>query len=145
MIAVHNFRQSEFREKVTEAILEMLTHLPETHRNIFIWNHYRGYPPKQIAEFLRSSSSEVEATLAAVNSILYQRTRRLFEENLQRDLSPEDRDIWDKGVYRETVEPERIVFTDSVADEEGNPVQPAFGMDLRPPARNLGGADVRRA
>ena len=85
MIAVHNFRQSEFRERVTEAILEMLTHLPETQRNIFAWNHYRGYPPKQIAEILRCNPCEVEVTLDAINTILYQRTRTLLEEDSQRD------------------------------------------------------------
>ena len=36
MIAVHNFRQAEFRERVTGAILEMLVDLPETQRNTFI-------------------------------------------------------------------------------------------------------------
>jgi hypothetical protein len=85
MIADRNFRQSEFRERVTEAILEMLAALPESQRNIFIWNHYRNYQPKQIAEILRCSPSEVEATLDAINSILYQRTRSLLEEDPQLD------------------------------------------------------------
>jgi hypothetical protein len=80
MLAVHNFRQSEFRERVTAAILEMLARLPETHRNIFVWNHYRGYAPKQIAGILRCSPSEIEVTLGAINAILYQRTRTLLED-----------------------------------------------------------------
>jgi uncharacterized protein YndB with AHSA1/START domain len=43
--------------------------------------------------------------------------------------SPEGRDFWNKGVFREVVEPERIVSTDSFSDEEGNLVQPAhYGM-----------------
>lgn len=43
--------------------------------------------------------------------------------------SPEGQDYWGKGVYREIVEPERIVCTDSFADEEGNTVSPqAYGM-----------------
>lgn len=43
--------------------------------------------------------------------------------------SPEGRDFWAQGVYREIVPPERIVFTDTFADEEGNPVAPAhYGM-----------------
>ena len=43
--------------------------------------------------------------------------------------SPEGKDYWSTGVYREIVEPERIVCTDSFADEEGN-VVPAtyYGM-----------------
>ncbi len=43
--------------------------------------------------------------------------------------SPEGRDYWSKGVYREVVEPERIVCTDSFSDEKGNLVQPThYGM-----------------
>ncbi len=38
MFADRNFRQSEFRERVTGAILEMLADLAETQRNIFVWN-----------------------------------------------------------------------------------------------------------
>jgi uncharacterized protein YndB with AHSA1/START domain len=39
--------------------------------------------------------------------------------------SPEGRDYWGRWVFREIVPPERIVFTDTFADEEGNPVEPA--------------------
>ncbi|HSA81714.1 MAG TPA: SRPBCC domain-containing protein [Geminicoccaceae bacterium] len=43
--------------------------------------------------------------------------------------SPEGRDYWGRWVYLEIVPPERIVFTDTFADEEGNPVDPAhYGM-----------------
>jgi uncharacterized protein YndB with AHSA1/START domain len=44
--------------------------------------------------------------------------------------SPEGRDIWSTGVYREIVPFERIVSTDSFADEKGN-IVPAthYGMD----------------
>jgi uncharacterized protein YndB with AHSA1/START domain len=43
--------------------------------------------------------------------------------------SSDGQDIWATGVYREIVEPERIVCTDSFADENGN-VVPAthYGM-----------------
>jgi uncharacterized protein YndB with AHSA1/START domain len=43
--------------------------------------------------------------------------------------SPEGQNYWSTGVYREIVEPERIVCTDSFADEQGN-VVPAthYGM-----------------
>ena len=44
--------------------------------------------------------------------------------------SPEGKDYWSTGVYRELVEPERIVSTDSFADPQGNPVPASYyGMD----------------
>lgn len=44
--------------------------------------------------------------------------------------SPEGKEYWSKGAYKEIVEPERIVFTDSFADEEGNMVSAsAYGME----------------
>ena len=44
--------------------------------------------------------------------------------------SPEGQDFWSTGVYREIVAPERIVFSDSFADEAGNVVSAAhYGMD----------------
>lgn len=43
--------------------------------------------------------------------------------------SPEGKDYWSTGIYREIVPPERIVCTDSFADEEGNVVQAThYGM-----------------
>jgi uncharacterized protein YndB with AHSA1/START domain len=43
--------------------------------------------------------------------------------------SPEGRDFWSTGVYREIVPTERIVFTDSFADAEGNVVSAStYGM-----------------
>jgi uncharacterized protein YndB with AHSA1/START domain len=52
--------------------------------------------------------------------------------------SPEGRDFWNKGVFREVVEPERIVSTNSFSDEEGNLVQPAhYGMSPDWPAGML--------
>lgn len=36
--------------------------------------------------------------------------------------SPEGQDFWSTGVYREIVEPERIVLTDSFSDADGNVV-----------------------
>ncbi len=42
---------------------------------------------------------------------------------------PDGRDIWGIAVYREIVAPERIVYSDSFADERGNPVSPTtYGM-----------------
>jgi uncharacterized protein YndB with AHSA1/START domain len=43
--------------------------------------------------------------------------------------SSEGRDFWSKGVYREIVEPERIVCTDFFSDAAGNLVPPThYGM-----------------
>jgi uncharacterized protein YndB with AHSA1/START domain len=52
--------------------------------------------------------------------------------------SPDGRDYCGKGVYREIIEPERIVFTDFFVDEEGNPVPPThYGMSASWPAEAL--------
>ena len=52
--------------------------------------------------------------------------------------SPEGKDFWSTGVYREIKKPERIVCTDSFADEKGN-VVPAtyYGMSPDFPAEML--------
>jgi uncharacterized protein YndB with AHSA1/START domain len=43
--------------------------------------------------------------------------------------SPDGKDFWSTGTYREIVPPERLVVTDSFADEEGNPVPAShYGM-----------------
>ncbi|HEU0175161.1 MAG TPA: SRPBCC domain-containing protein [Blastocatellia bacterium] len=43
--------------------------------------------------------------------------------------SPEGQEFWSAGVYREIVEPERLVYSDSLADEKGNPVPAShYGM-----------------
>jgi len=43
--------------------------------------------------------------------------------------SPEGQEFWSTGVYREIIEPERIVATDSFADEKGNVVHAEhYGM-----------------
>lgn len=43
--------------------------------------------------------------------------------------SPEGKDYWSTGVYREIIEPERITCTDCFADENGNVVSPQeYGM-----------------
>ncbi len=52
--------------------------------------------------------------------------------------SPEGRDFWGKGVYREVIEPERIAYTDSFSDEEGKLVEPAhYGMSSGWPTETL--------
>ena len=52
--------------------------------------------------------------------------------------SPDGRDTWSTGVFREVARPERIVCTDSFADERGN-VVPAtyYGMSRDFPAEML--------
>jgi DNA-directed RNA polymerase specialized sigma24 family protein len=85
MVADHRFRDPEFRQKVTDGILEMLAGLAEAHMKIFIWNHYRGYQTERIAEILRCSPAEVETTLGAINSILYHKIRGLLAEDPQLD------------------------------------------------------------
>jgi uncharacterized protein YndB with AHSA1/START domain len=67
--------------------------------------------------------------------------------------SPEGREVWTKGIFREIVVPERIVLTDSFADAEGNVVSPMhYGMSpdwpLEKPGLAAGNAadrDLRRA
>src|SRR3970282_1216695 len=52
--------------------------------------------------------------------------------------SPEGQDFWSTGVYGEIGVPERIVCTDSLADEKGNPVSAShYGMSGDWPAETL--------
>jgi uncharacterized protein YndB with AHSA1/START domain len=52
--------------------------------------------------------------------------------------SPEGLDYWGKGVYREIVAPERIVYTDTFSDEKGKTVSPArYGMTPEWPSETL--------
>lgn len=39
---------------------------------------------------------------------------------------PDNRDYWSAGIYREIVVPERIVYSDNFADEQGNPVPASY-------------------
>ena len=44
--------------------------------------------------------------------------------------SPEGQDVWSTGTFREIAAPERLVMTDSFADEKGNVVPGSYyGMD----------------
>jgi uncharacterized protein YndB with AHSA1/START domain len=53
--------------------------------------------------------------------------------------SPEGQDYWSTGVYKEIVAPERLVYTDSFADANGNAVPAShYGMgDDWPPALEI--------
>ncbi|BBJ00396.1 hypothetical protein FGKAn22_20880 [Ferrigenium kumadai] len=49
--------------------------------------------------------------------------------------SPEGNDFWGRGVYREIAAPQRLVYTDSFSNEEGNMVDPArYGMSYGYPS-----------
>ena len=52
--------------------------------------------------------------------------------------SAEGKDYCGKGVYREIVEPERIIYTDFFVDEKGNPVPPShYGISPDWPQETL--------
>lgn len=52
--------------------------------------------------------------------------------------SPDGQEFWGKGVFREIVRPERIVYMDSFSDEAGNLVEPThYGMSPDFPAQTL--------
>ncbi|HAR43950.1 MAG TPA: ATPase [Bdellovibrionales bacterium] len=52
--------------------------------------------------------------------------------------SPEGKDFWSTGVYREILRPERIVSTDSFADEKGKVVPASYyGMSAEFPMEML--------
>ncbi len=52
--------------------------------------------------------------------------------------TPDGKNIWGLGIYRDIVVPERIVYTDTFADADGNPVPPThYGMSAGHPAETL--------
>jgi DNA-directed RNA polymerase specialized sigma24 family protein len=65
--------QRELRERITASILDLLEHLPETQRNIFISKHYHGVPEEEIASRMKCSMAEVEDALRQVNFTLVER------------------------------------------------------------------------
>ena len=60
MTSVQQLRDPEFRERVIDAVLEVLAHLPQMQRNIFIWSHYKGYEAGKIAEILSCNQDHSE-------------------------------------------------------------------------------------
>jgi len=63
---------------------------------------------------------------------------RVGGEYLNAMRSPQGKDFWSKGVYREVVAPERMVMTDSFADESGNVVSASYyGMSPKWPMELL--------
>lgn len=62
-------------------------------------------------------------------SPVYKMDLRTGGEYLSAMRSPDGQDFWGKGVFREIVEPERLVMSDSFADEKGNKVPAShYGM-----------------
>ncbi|MBI2355370.1 MAG: SRPBCC domain-containing protein [Deltaproteobacteria bacterium] len=48
--------------------------------------------------------------------------------------SPDGKEYWGRGVYRQVVEPERIVYTDCFSDEKGNVTSPTqYGLSAEWP------------
>jgi DNA-directed RNA polymerase specialized sigma24 family protein len=78
MIGIKKLAQPELREQVTSSILEMLAHLPEAHKKMFIWKHYHGWPVDKIAEDLKCNKTDVEGILRQINSSLFQKTGALL-------------------------------------------------------------------
>src|SRR5262245_59513211 len=73
----------EIREKMTSSILHLLASLPETHRNIFVWKHYHGWPESQIASRLGWSSADVENTLYEISRTVMQRAEAILLESVK--------------------------------------------------------------
>ena len=70
--------KTELREKMTSSILELLAHLPEAHKKIFIWKHYHGWHTERIAEKLRCNRADVEGILQQINVNLLHRAGSLI-------------------------------------------------------------------
>ncbi len=63
----------------------------------------------------------------------YKSDLRVGGESIVCMRSPEGKEFWSKGIYREIIEPYRIVRTDAFCDEKGNIVSPKhYGMDNWP-------------
>ena len=63
---------------------------------------------------------------------------RLGGKNITCMRSPEGKDMWSVGEYRELIPNERIVITDSFADENGNIVSASdYGMDPAFPLESI--------
>jgi DNA-directed RNA polymerase specialized sigma24 family protein len=78
MVLVKRLMQPELREKVTSVILDILAHLPEVQKKIFVWKHYCGWRVEDIADRLQCSKAEVENTLGHIHSALLQRAGTLL-------------------------------------------------------------------
>lgn len=57
---------------------------------------------------------------------VYKMDLRVGGKYLSAMRSPDGQDFWSTGVFREIVEPERLVLSDSFADENGNKVPASY-------------------
>ena len=80
--------RAELREKMTSSILELLAHLPETHKKMFIWRHYHGWHVEKIADSLRCSRADVERILQQVHLSLHQKAESLLEQSRLAKVRP---------------------------------------------------------
>jgi DNA-directed RNA polymerase specialized sigma24 family protein len=78
MTHVEKLAQPELRERLTSSILELLAHLPEAHKKMFIWKHYHGWKEDRIAEYMKCNKVEVESILRQIHSALFRRTEALI-------------------------------------------------------------------
>ncbi len=72
------FKEVETREKLTRVILEVLDHLPEAQRKVFVWRHYQGLEIDRIAENLHCSYNDVEKILQQIGATLACRTAQML-------------------------------------------------------------------
>jgi DNA-directed RNA polymerase specialized sigma subunit, sigma24 homolog len=77
MAAVDKVARVDLREKMTSSILEVLAHLPEAHKKIFIWKHYHGWQTEKIAARLSCNSADVEGILQQIDLNLLHRAGSL--------------------------------------------------------------------
>ena len=74
----NNITKPEVRNLITASILDLLEHLPESQRNIFILKHYQGVPEQEIANQYKCSKVEVEDALRQVDFTLVRRAGALL-------------------------------------------------------------------
>jgi DNA-directed RNA polymerase specialized sigma24 family protein len=77
MGAMKKIQKLDFREKMTQSILDTLAHLPEAHKQIFVWKHYYGLAVENIAKNLNCAHSDVEGILRQIDSTLTRRANTL--------------------------------------------------------------------
>jgi len=77
MARVDRLARGDLREKMTSSILEILAHLPEAHKKIFVWKHYHGWQTEKIAEKLRCNRADVEGILQQIDMNLLHRAGSL--------------------------------------------------------------------
>ena len=78
MEAKNKMTKPEVRRLITASILDLLAHLPESQRNIFIMKHYQGVPEQEIANQYNCSRNEVEDALRQVDFTLIRRAGALL-------------------------------------------------------------------